>query len=650
MARDADIVVVGAGIVGAATARALAGAVATVVLVEQFELGHDRGSSHGRRGSSGSTTPTSGTSAWRSPRATPGASSNASAGGSSSGAADRSTSARSPTRRRGARGLRRSLRDARREEVRERWPLLLEPDETAVFQPDGGIVLADRAHAALVASAAGGRRRGPRERTGPVARARAARRPRAARRRRALGARRRRHRRARGRPGCSPTSGSSSPSSRRARRSSTSTGLDAEDLPSVIDYARTPTPATGGIARVGQAGYALAAPGWASRQASTTRAGRRPGRRAGAGRRGRGVGRLVGGVAVRRGVRTSAASRRACTRTRPTRASSWSATGASSSGPRAPATASSSRPSSAARSPLSRARRHPDFRTIAGHDAPVTSGRACSRRCGARARRAGDGAATVTAPATARRPRCETTPRRRRRDDRPSPSTSFATGRSAPVRARSRRRRLSRGRRSSCSTARRPRRRDGLVSAIPDGTRSRTSRSPTASPRSTSPASSTTAAGARRCSARVAQVVATLTRFPTIERVGFRLDGEPVESDRRRGRRRRSADRPSDDRGADAADPGRVAAPRGHVSTPIRLRGTANVFEATVSLEVRDAAGRGDRRELHDRDVRDGHAGTFEHVLELPDVDGPVTIVAFEASAEDGRPLHVVRVPVTLAR
>ena len=44
---DADVVVVGAGIVGAATAWELTRAGRDVVLVEQFELGHDRGSSHG---------------------------------------------------------------------------------------------------------------------------------------------------------------------------------------------------------------------------------------------------------------------------------------------------------------------------------------------------------------------------------------------------------------------------------------------------------------------------------------------------------------------------------------------------------------------------------------------------------------------------
>lgn len=44
---DAELVVVGAGVMGLATARALARAGREVVLVEQFRVGHERGSSHG---------------------------------------------------------------------------------------------------------------------------------------------------------------------------------------------------------------------------------------------------------------------------------------------------------------------------------------------------------------------------------------------------------------------------------------------------------------------------------------------------------------------------------------------------------------------------------------------------------------------------
>ena len=47
MAERAEIVVVGAGVMGAATAATLARAGRDVLLLEQFELGHARGSSHG---------------------------------------------------------------------------------------------------------------------------------------------------------------------------------------------------------------------------------------------------------------------------------------------------------------------------------------------------------------------------------------------------------------------------------------------------------------------------------------------------------------------------------------------------------------------------------------------------------------------------
>ena len=44
----ADVAVIGAGVMGLATARALVRAGCEVVVYEQFELGHARGSSHGR--------------------------------------------------------------------------------------------------------------------------------------------------------------------------------------------------------------------------------------------------------------------------------------------------------------------------------------------------------------------------------------------------------------------------------------------------------------------------------------------------------------------------------------------------------------------------------------------------------------------------
>lgn len=150
---------------------------------------------------------------------------------------------------------------------------------------------------------------------------------------------------------------------------------------------------------------------------------------------------------------------------------------------------------------------------------------------------------------------------------------------------------------------------------------------------------------------RVAQVVATLTRFPTVERVAFRLDGEPVTAIGGEGV---LVDPPVGRLAIEQQTPQILVEsplPGAIVSSPIRLRGTANVFEATVSLELRDAADEVLLETFTTATSGNGTRGTFATELEVPEgAEGAVTIVAFEASAEDGRPLHVVRVPVTLAR
>jgi len=89
--------------------------------------------------------------------------------------------------------------------------------------------------------------------------------------------------------------------------------------------------------------------------------------------------------------------------------------------------------------------------------------------------------------------------------------------------------------------------------------------------------------------------------------------------------------------------------PGDSVTSPIRVTGTANVFEATVSFEVRDDAGGVVLRGFTTATSGTGTRGTFETELAVPDLEGPATIVAFEASAEDGSPLHVVEVPITVS-
>ena len=149
---------------------------------------------------------------------------------------------------------------------------------------------------------------------------------------------------------------------------------------------------------------------------------------------------------------------------------------------------------------------------------------------------------------------------------------------------------------------------------------------------------------------RVAQVVATLTRFPTIRRVAFRVDGEAVEAIGGEGV---VVDPPVGRMAIEEQTPQILVespVPGDSVTSPIEVRGTANVFEATVSLEVRDTAGEILLSTFTTATSGTGTRGTFDAELPVPDVEGPVTVVAFEASAEDGRPLHVVRVPVFVSR
>ena len=261
MPRDADIVVVGAGIVGAAAARALGGTSAEVVLLERFELGHDRGSSHGTSRIFRLNYPDeryvrmakAARDAWTELERERGQRLLV-----RSGSLDLGPVAAETARALAACGVRYETLGA--DEVASRWPVRLTPDETDVFQADGGIVLADRAHAALVASAA---EAGVeiRENT-PV---------------RSLALDRRGVRvvldSGELRAGAVVVTAGAWASPLLAdvgvelpvvptRETVVYLALnEAEAIPSVIDYARLPTSGGNGVRRTGQAAYALAAPG-----------------------------------------------------------------------------------------------------------------------------------------------------------------------------------------------------------------------------------------------------------------------------------------------------------------------------------------------------------------------------------------------------
>jgi sarcosine oxidase len=150
---DVEIVVVGAGVMGLATARSLAQAGREVALVEQFRVGHDRGSSHGGSRIFRLSYPEAhwvqlaqaALPLWRELEAESGESLVERYGSLDFGDWQPNREALS------ASGVEFEILDSA--EIARRFPLQVESGDTALFQADGGIVRADVALSALRDSA-----------------------------------------------------------------------------------------------------------------------------------------------------------------------------------------------------------------------------------------------------------------------------------------------------------------------------------------------------------------------------------------------------------------------------------------------------------------------------------------------------------------
>jgi hypothetical protein len=86
------------------------------------------------------------------------------------------------------------------------------------------------------------------------------------------------------------------------------------------------------------------------------------------------------------------------------------------------------------------------------------------------------------------------------------------------------------------------------------------------------------------------------------------------------------------------------------VSSPVTLSGSANVFEATVSLRILDENGHEIARGFTTATCGTGCRGTYSKSLSYNvDHEQPGTVEVFESSAKDGSPINVVSIPVTLS-
>jgi hypothetical protein len=82
------------------------------------------------------------------------------------------------------------------------------------------------------------------------------------------------------------------------------------------------------------------------------------------------------------------------------------------------------------------------------------------------------------------------------------------------------------------------------------------------------------------------------------------------------------------------------------VTSPLRVYGTANTFEATFDLEIRNSSGVKVAWRFVTASSGSGTGGTYDTTISFAHTGGPITLVAYEPSAENGKPLHVVRIPL----
>jgi hypothetical protein len=145
----------------------------------------------------------------------------------------------------------------------------------------------------------------------------------------------------------------------------------------------------------------------------------------------------------------------------------------------------------------------------------------------------------------------------------------------------------------------------------------------------------------------LSQIVYTLTQFDSIDGVLFEVDGTPLtnfggyEID---GPQRRASF--ADQLPAILVQNLRIGE---LVSSPVHISGTADVFEAVVSIAILDQHGKVITSTFTMATCGTGCRGTWETDVAYDVAEAQHGMIkVFEVSAMDGSDIHVVRIPVTL--
>lgn len=187
----------------------------------------------------------------------------------------------------------------------------------------------------------------------------------------------------------------------------------------------------------------------------------------------------------------------------------------------------------------------------------------------------------------------------------------------------------------------------GMTSAIPDGTK--VLGLTIADGKATVDLNDTfqSGGGSLSMTLRVAQVVATLLQFDTVQSVDIHLDGKPVEGIGGEGVPSTDLDQADIEDQTPAILP-LAPLPGATVTSPMTVSGTSNTFEATLQWTVLDRSGATLKDGFATATSGTGTRGTFSFTVDVGSYQGAATVKLFEASAEDGSEINVVLVPVTV--
>jgi hypothetical protein len=149
---------------------------------------------------------------------------------------------------------------------------------------------------------------------------------------------------------------------------------------------------------------------------------------------------------------------------------------------------------------------------------------------------------------------------------------------------------------------------------------------------------------------RVAQVVFTLTQFPTVDSVLFELEGEPISTLGGEGLLLEEPQTRADWEDLAPAILVEAPLPFAEVTSPLRITGTANTFEAVFRVNVTDGEGLIVYDEPAMASSGTGTRGTFDvtATFEVPR-PGVGAVIVFEESARDGSQINVVEVPIRVS-